>query len=67
MAKKQKTQRNIKVQGRKTTMTFKPNSKYKMDKDELENHLHLIRTGHRNHGDKTKYNRKEKHKAKISY
>lgn len=59
---KNKKQRNIDVKGNRTVMTFTMSNKYKMDDEELQRHLHLIKTGHRNHGDKTKFNRKEKHK-----
>lgn len=65
MAKNKKIKRNIKVEGNRTIMTFAPDSKYKMDAEELQKHLHLIKTGHRNHGDKTKFNRKEKHKSRV--
>ena len=49
-------------------LTFKPNYKYKMDKEELQNHLHAMRTGSAVHKDKSKYNRRDKyHRKQGSY
>ena len=46
-------------------MTFKDSGKHKMDSEELANHLHLLKTGHRAWADKTKFTRKSKHKTKF--
>ncbi len=66
MAKKNKDVRHIRVEGKKIIMTFKDSGKHKMDEDELKNHLHLIKTGHRAFANKTKYNRKEKHRNSFA-
>lgn len=63
MAKKKKVERFIRTENGKTIMTFKDSGKHKMSAEELENHLHLIKTGHRAFADKTKFTRKQKHKA----
>ena len=46
---------------KRETLTFKPNYKYKMDSEELQQHLHAMRTGAAIHKDKSKYQRKPKH------
>ena len=50
---------------KRETLTFKPSYKYKMDKEELQNHLHAMRTGAAVHKDKSKYNRRDKHIKKT--
>lgn len=47
------------------TLTIKPNYKYKMDSEELQQHLHAMRTGAAIHKDKSKYQRKAKHSKKY--
>lgn len=47
------------------TMTVKPELKYTMTPDEVQNHLHMKRKGSYVGKDKTKYNRKNKHKNRY--
>lgn len=68
MAKTKKQKRNIKVNNTTATMVIKVDQhKHKMTAEELENHLHLIKTGHRAHNDKSKYTRKAKHRGRMDY
>lgn len=53
--------RNIEQRGNKAVLIIKPSRKYKMTDDELQMHLHLIKTGHRQFKDKSKYSRKQKY------
>lgn len=65
MAKKKQNERFFRQENGKTIMTFKDSGKHKMDSEELANHLHLLKTGHRAWADKTKFTRKSKHKTKF--
>ena len=53
------------IMTKRETLTFKPSYKYKMDKEELQNHLHAMRTGSAVHKDKSKYNRRDKYNKKT--
>lgn len=47
---------------KKITLHFEAPKKYKMDEDEVQNLLHIRRKGSFKGKDKTKFNRKMKHK-----